>query len=65
MTERSKYDLNIYKTLKSVVRYSNKTKSITFGDPCAFQIFFTGKETVIKSEFVESLKWENFFIVKV
>lgn len=65
MTERTKYDLNIYKTLKSLVRYSHKTKSILFGDPCAFQISFTGKETLIKSEFAESLKWDNFFVTKV
>ena len=49
---------------KSVVRYSNKFRSIMFGDPTAFEICFSGKDILIKSEFQE-LKWEHFFLYKL
>ncbi len=65
MTERDKYELVIYKVSKSVVRYSNKTRSVGFGDPMAFEICLTGKEIQIKSEFQEQLKWEHFFVYKL
>ncbi len=49
MTEREKYDLSIFKVSKSVVRYSQKSRSIMFGDPAAFEICFSGKEISIRS----------------
>jgi hypothetical protein len=51
MTEREKYELGIYKVSKNVVKYSNKTRSVGFGDPMVFEICLTGKEIQVKSDF--------------
>ena len=43
MTEREKLDLSVYKASKSVVGYSAKWRSVRFGEPAAFEVFFDKK----------------------